>query len=150
MNTYYIDGKTLTLDAIRKITADADAQVLLAEPAAAACRASREQVERWMQKDAPVVYGVNTGLGNLKDVVVPPEQHIEWNKDLPYPHAAGMGEYLPAQVTLTSLLLRANVLARGYSGVRTELIGRILSVYNAKAAPAVHSEGSTGLSDLGP
>ena len=103
-----------------------------------------------MEKDAPVVYGVNTGLGNLKDVVVPPEKHIEWNKTLPYPHAAGMGEYLPPEVTLTSLLLRANVLARGYSGVRPELIERILSIYNAKVAPAVHSEGSTGLSDLGP
>lgn len=150
MGTYYIDGENLTIDTIRKIIADGDAHIKLAATAAERCRASRAQIDRWMEKDAPVIYGVNTGLGNLKDVVVPPEKHIEWNKTLPYPHAAGMGEYLPAIVTLTSLLLRANVLARGYSGVRVELIDRILDIYNAKIAPAVHSEGSTGLSDLGP
>ncbi len=150
MSLYYIDGNSLTLDVIRRMTADKEAAVALSEEAAARCRAARAQIDRWMEKDAPVVYGVNTGLGNLKDVVVPPEKHIEWNKTLPYPHAAGMGEYLAPEVTLTSLLLRANVLARGYSGVRPALIERILSVYNAKVAPAVHSEGSTGLSDLGP
>ncbi len=150
MSLYYIDGNSLTLDTIRRIKEDREAEVALSQEAAASCSATRAQIDRWMEKDAPVVYGVNTGLGNLKDVVVPPEKHIEWNKTLPYPHAAGMGEYLPAEVTLTSLLLRANVLARAYSGVRPALIERILSIYNAKVAPAVHSEGSTGLSDLGP
>lgn len=150
MSIYYIDGNSLTLETIRTIMADKEARVALSDEAAARCRATRSQIDRWMEKDAPVVYGVNTGLGNLKDVVVPPEKHIEWNKTLPYPHAAGMGDYLPPEVTLTSLLLRANVLARGYSGVRPELIERILAIYNAKVAPAVHSEGSTGLSDLGP
>ena len=157
MSIYYIDGNSLTLETIRTIMADKEARVALSDEAAAGgaatrsrCRATRSQIDRWMEKDAPVVYGVNTGLGNLKDVVVPPEKHIEWNKTLPYPHAAGMGDYLPPEVTLTSLLLRANVLARGYSGVRPELIERILAIYNAKVAPAVHSKGSTGLSDLGP
>ena len=150
MNVYYIDGQSLTLDGIRTIINDQEAMVALSEEAAKNCRVTRAQIERWMEKDAPVVYGVNTGLGNLKDVVVPPEKHIEWNKTLPYPHAAGMGDYLPPEVTLMSLLLRANVLARAYSGVRPELIDRILAVYNAKVAPAVHGEGSTGLSDLGP
>lgn len=150
MNVYYIDGQSLTLDGIRTIINDQEAVVALSEEAAKNCRGTRAQIERWMEKDAPVVYGVNTGLGNLKDVVVPPEKHIEWNKTLPYPHAAGMGDYLPPEVTLMSLLLRANVLARAYSGVRPELIDRILAVYNAKVAPAVHGEGSTGLSDLGP
>lgn len=150
MSLYEIDGNSLTLDTIRSIIADADAQVKLSDEARERCAKTRGQIDRWMEKDAPVIYGVNTGLGNLKDVVVPPEKHIEWNRMLPYPHAAGMGEYLPPKVTLTSLLLRANVLARGYSGVRPALIDRILAVYGAKVAPAVHSEGSTGLSDLGP
>ena len=150
MNLYYIDGNTLTLETIKSILADDGAKVALSDSARERCQATRAQINKWMEKDAPVIYGVNTGLGNLKDVVVPPEKHIEWNKTLPYPHAAGMGEYLPPVVTLTSLLLRANVLARGYSGVRPELIDRMLEIFNAKVAPAVHSEGSTGLSDLGP
>ena len=111
MSIYYIDGNSLTLETIRTIMADKEVRVALSDEAAARCRATRSQIDRWMEKDAPVVYGVNTGLGNLKDVVVPPEKHIEWNKTLPYPHAAGMGDYLPPEVTLTSLLLRANGLA---------------------------------------
>lgn len=150
MSAYYIDGYNLTLDVIRDILNDDNSEVMLSEQAEKRCRESRAQIDRWLEKDAPVIYGVNTGLGNLKDVVVPPEKHIEWNKTIPYPHAAGMGEYLQPPITLMSLLLRANVLARAYSGVRPELIKRILSIYNAKVAPAVHSEGSTGLSDLGP
>lgn len=150
MSLYYIDGHTLTLDGIRAMMNDHEAKVALSEEADQNCRKTRGQIERWMEKDAPVIYGVNTGLGNLKDVVVVPEKHIEWNKTLPYPHAAGMGDYLAPEITLMSLLLRANVLARAYSGARAELIYRILDIYNAKVAPAVHSEGSTGLSDLGP
>jgi histidine ammonia-lyase len=150
MNIYEIDGYNLTIEQIEKILSDPDSKVQLSTEAAYKCRASRKQIDRWLQKDSPVVYGVNTGLGNLKDVVVPPEQHIQWNKCLPYPHAAGMGDYLPATITRLSLLLRANVLARSFSAVRVELIDRILDLFNHKISPAVHSEGSTGLSDLAP
>lgn len=150
MSNYYIDGYSLTVDQVNEILSDKEAQVFLDKEAEVECKKTRDQIERWMEKDAPPVYGINTGLGNLKDVVVLPEQHIEWNKKLPYPHAAGFGDYLPQEVTLLSLLLRANVLARAYSGVRPELIHRILSAFNAKVAPAVYSEGSTGLSDLAP
>lgn len=73
MSLYYIDGNSLTLDMIGRITADKEARVALSEEASARCCATRAQIDRWMEKDAPVVYGVNTGLGNLKDVVVPPE-----------------------------------------------------------------------------
>ncbi len=150
MSLYCIDGYNLTLDSISLILSDEHSSVLLSKDAEERCMASRAQINRWLDKGAPVIYGVNTGLGNLKDVAVPSEKHIEWNRTLPYPHAAGMGKYLPPEITRLSLLLRANVLARGYSGVRPELIERILAIFNAGIAPAVRSEGSTGLSDLGP
>ena len=107
-------------------------------------------MDRWLEKDAPAVYGINTGLGALKDVAVPAQDHIRWNRKLPYPHAAGFDEYLPPEITRLSLLLRANVLARGYSAVRPALIDRLLDLFNAGVAPAVRGHGSTGLSDLGP
>lgn len=150
MAVYEIDGFTLTAQKAAELAADAGAQVALSAEAAARCRASRAQIDRWLLKDAPVIYGVNTGLGNLKDVVMPPEDHIKWNRTIPYPHAAGFGEYLAPEITRLALLLRANVLARAYSAVRVELIERMLALFNAGIAPAVRGAGSTGLSDLAP
>lgn len=150
MSVYELDGYTLTLDKVERWLHDEDAHVRLADEAREHCAHSRAQVERWLEKDAPAVYGVNTGLGALKDVAVPAQDHIKWNKKLPYPHAAGFDEYLPAKITRLSLLLRANVLARGFSAVRPELIDRLLDLVNAGVAPAVRGHGSTGLSDLGP
>ena len=150
MAVYQIDGYTLTLDLVDQILKDPKTRVELSEEARARCEKSRAQVDRWLVEGAPAVYGVNTGLGSLKDVAVPAQKHIEWNKRLPYPHAAGFDEYLPPEITRLALLLRANVLARGYSAVRPALIQRLLDLVNAGVAPAVRGHGSTGLSDLGP
>lgn len=150
MTIFEIDGFHLTLAQIDEILRTPDAEVRLTEECKERCRKTRRQIDKWLEKDAPTIYGVNTGLGNLKDVVVPPEMHITWNRTLPYPHAAGMGAYLAPEIPRLALLLRANILARAYSAVRVELIERILSLFNKGVCPAVHSEGSTGLSDLAP
>ncbi len=148
MHTFKIDGQTLTNQVIIEALSEANVKVELDQTAAENCLKTRQQVERWLKKDAPVIYGINTGLGNLKDTVLSPDEHISWNRTIPYPHAVGMGGFIDPTVTRTALLIRANVLARGYSAVRVELIERILSVYNAGIAPAVYELGSTGLSDL--
>lgn len=150
MAVYQIDGYHLTLELVNQILQDAEARVELSAQARTRCEKSRAQVERWLEKDAPAVYGINTGLGALKDVAVPAQDHIRWNRKMPYPHAAGFDQYLPAGITRLALLLRANVLARGYSAIRPALIQRLLDLVNAGVAPAVRGHGSTGLSDLGP
>lgn len=150
MSDYTIDGYDLTLDKIAQVLADPSPQVRMTPEAEERCRRSRRQIDRWLEKGAPAIYGINTGLGALKDVAVPAEKHEEWNQTLPYPHSAGFGRYLPPEVTRLALLLRANILCRGYSAARPELISRILDVFDAGIAPAVFSEGSTGLSDLAP
>lgn len=133
MTAFQIDGYHLTLDLIDEFLSSSEAHIKLCPEARSRCEKSRAQVERWLDEDAPAVYGVNTGLGALKDVAVPAQEHIRWNRKLPYPHAAGFDEYLPAEITRLALLLRANVLARGYSAVRPELIERLLSMVNAGA-----------------
>lgn len=150
MTVYQIDGYHLTLDMVDELLRSREARIELSPEARVRCEKSRGQVDRWLEADAPAVYGVNTGLGSLKDVAVPAQEHIRWNRKLPYPHAAGFDEYLPAEITRLALLLRANVLARGYSAVRPALIDRLLSMVNAGISPAVRGHGSTGLSDLGP
>ncbi|MFE4714376.1 aromatic amino acid lyase [Paenibacillus sp. NPDC056722] len=146
----YIDGYSLTVEHIIEAVRGEWKSVRLEAEAKARCESSRAQVSRWLGSDAPVVYGVNTGLGNLKDTALSPEEHLDWNKTIPYPHAVGVGEYLNPVITRASMLIRANVLSRGYSGVRPQLIERMLEIFNHGIAPAVRELGSTGLSDLGP
>ncbi|WP_052726325.1 aromatic amino acid lyase [Devosia epidermidihirudinis] len=149
-NDFSITGHDLTVQQIADAIATNSAQVGLDETAAAACHASRRQVEAWLGDEAPVVYGVNTALGNLKDTVLSPSEHIAWNSTIPYPHAVGMGHFINPVITRTALLIRANVLSRGYSGVRPALVRRLLDIFNAGISPAIRELGSTGLSDLGP
>lgn len=145
-----IDGHSLTINQIVEAGKSVTLQAVLDPEAEKACLASRKQVEMWLGDDAPVVYGVNTGLGNLKDTALSPAQHMEWNLTIPYPHAVGMGEFINPLITRTALLIRANVLSRSYSGVRPVLIQRMLALFNAGVSPAIRELGSTGLSDLGP
>jgi histidine ammonia-lyase len=147
---YYIDGYSLTIEEIVSAIKGEAGSVCMAPEAVERCEGSRNQIRKWLEKDAPVVYGVNTGLGNLKDTALSPEDHLEWNKTIPYPHAVGMGDPISPDITRASLLIRANVLCRGYSAVRPELIQRMLDIFNKGISPVVLELGSTGLSDLGP
>lgn len=145
-----IDGHSLSIDVVKGIIGTPGRKVELAEHASEICKKTRGQIDKWLTEDAPVIYGINTGLGNLKDTVLSPEEHMSWNKTIPYPHAVGMGGTIDPKITKTALLIRSNVLARGYSAVRVELIERMLSLYNAGISPVIYELGSTGLSDLGP
>lgn len=145
-----INGYNLTNRDVINAATHNNVVAVLDPVAEAACAASRKQVDLWLQTDAPVVYGVNTGLGNLKDTMLSPSEHIAWNSTIPYPHAVGMGNFINPIITRTALLIRANVLSRSYSGVRPALIHRILEVFNAGISPTIRELGSTGLSDLGP
>ncbi len=150
MKKYFIDGYNLTIEDIIIATKGELGTVYMSEQAIERCKSSRDQIDKWMEKDAPVVYGVNTGLGNLKDTALSPEEHLKWNKTIPYPHAVGMGEPIDGDITRAALLIRANLLCRGYSAVRPELIQRMLDIFNAGISPLILELGSTGLSDLGP
>ncbi|WP_291633628.1 aromatic amino acid lyase [Clostridium sp.] len=150
IGNYFIDGYHLTINESISILRGELGDVCITKESISRCEASRDQIKRWLKKDAPVIYGVNTGLGNLKDTVLSPEDHLKWNKTIPYPHAVGMGEPINADITRLALLIRANVLSRAYSAVRPELIQRMLDIFNAGISPVVLELGSTGLSDLGP
>lgn len=146
----HIDGYSLTIEKIILALRGEFGNLIMSAESEKKCKESRTQINEWLVKDGPVVYGVNTGLGNLKDTALSPEEHLNWNKTIPYPHAVGMGEFLNADITRAALLIRANVLCRAYSAVRPELIFRMLDIFNHKISPAVVEYGSTGLSDLPP
>jgi len=144
-----IDGESLSLEDFEAVTVQgADAR--LAASARERMRQSREAVERALAGKSPI-YGVNTGFGDLATVRIAPDRLRELQRRLLLSHAAGVGVPLPGAVVRGMLLLRANALARGHSGIRAEVVERLLDHLRHDLLPVVPSRGSVGASgDLAP
>jgi histidine ammonia-lyase len=148
-----LDGSSLSLEQFQAVVSGARAgapRVALSESAAARVRAARAVIERAVASGA-AIYGVNTGFGNLANVRIPDADLELLQERLVLSHAAGVGEPLPDEAVRGMLLLRANTLAKGHSGVRVELVERLLELLNRDLLPVVPSRGSVGASgDLAP
>ena len=141
--------RTLTVEDVVTVARGRRA-VRLSAAARPAMEASRAVVERVLA-DGRTVYGITTGFGDLATVRVTPEEAGALQRNLVRSHAAGVGEPLPAEVVRAMLLLRADALARGLSGVRPELADQLLALLEADILPIVPSRGSVGASgDLAP
>jgi histidine ammonia-lyase len=113
--------------------------------------AARALVERIAGGDGRPVYGIDTGFGALGRVRIPHDDLLRLQHNLLASHAAGTGEPLPAEVVRAMMLLLANSLAKGHSGVRPELLERVVTRLNDDELPVVPSRGSVGASgDLAP
>ncbi len=144
-----LDGASLTLDDLVDVARGARV-VRLAPHAVARIDAARTIVDEQARGEAPA-YGINTGFGSLSDVRIPPEALGELQLNLVRSHAAGVGEPLPVDAVRATMVLRANVLAKGFSGIRRETLERLLALLNARVHPRVPSRGSVGASgDLAP
>ncbi|MGE5833673.1 MAG: histidine ammonia-lyase [Acidobacteriota bacterium] len=144
-----LDGATLTLDALERIARDRE-PVGIAPEAAARVRASRAVVVDHLERATPV-YGVNTGFGALADVAIPADQLAALQLNLLRSHAAGVGEPLTVPAVRALMALRANVLAKGFSGIRIETLEALIALLNAGVHPRVPARGSVGASgDLAP
>src|SRR5438874_6795733 len=112
--------------------------------------ASRKLIEQIVGRDE-VVYGVNTGFGKLSDVRVAPDDLRQLQLNLVRSHACGIGEPLSEPEVRAMMLLRANVLALGFSGIRGEVIELLCEMLNRRVHPVVPEKGSVGASgDLAP
>lgn len=147
--TLVLTGRDLTLDDVGRV-ARGGVPVVLADGAREKVAAARAVIAR-VAGGGGAVYGVNTGFGDLATVRIAPEKLTILQERLLLSHAAGMGEPLDDRVVRTMLLLRANALARGHSGVRPELVERLLAFLEHDLLPMVPSRGSVGASgDLAP
>ncbi|MHB1133923.1 MAG: histidine ammonia-lyase [Chloroflexota bacterium] len=144
-----LDGESLGLAEVVAV-ARHGAQVLLADEARArVARAATTVAE--LVASGNVVYGLNTGFGRLYDVVIPPDELRQLQVNLVRSHSAGVGEPLPAEAVRASMLLRANALAKGHSGITEATLDTLLSLLNADVLPVVPAQGSVGSSgDLAP
>lgn len=124
--------------------------VSLSQAARARIERARAVIERIVNGEAPV-YGVNTGFGKFANVQVPRDGLEQLQHNLIMSHAIGVGEALPTEVVRGMLLLRAQSLALGHSGVRPEVVELLLALLNAGAHPVIPAQGSVGASgDLAP
>jgi histidine ammonia-lyase len=113
-------------------------------------RASRAVVERRAQGDEPA-YGINTGFGSFAEVKIAPDALETLQLNLLRSHAAGVGDPLPPRTVRATMALRANVLAKGFSGIRLETLEALIDLLNRGVHPYVPSRGSVGASgDLAP
>src|SRR5437879_3132479 len=144
-----LDGHSLSIADVVAVARHA-APVAIAPQALVSVGASRRAVESAVAR-GDTIYGVNTGFGKLAHVRIKPDQVRDLQLNLIRSHASGVGEPLPVDAVRAMMLLRANVLLRGTSGVRAILPELIVAMLNAQLHPRVPSQGSVGASgDLAP
>lgn len=144
-----IDGRHLDLDSFRAVVLDRRS-CGLSDAARQGMTDASDLVATLAAGDA-AIYGINTGFGDLANVRIPPDQTRVLQKRLLLSHAAGIGDPLPDTAVRGMLLLRANALARGYSGIRPRVVEALLDLLNGDLLPIVPSRGSVGASgDLAP
>ncbi|MFL5567002.1 MAG: histidine ammonia-lyase [Gemmatimonadaceae bacterium] len=144
-----IDGDSLTVDEAYAVAVDR-LRVDLSPKARARMLRTRAVVDDIVRRNA-VVYGVTTGFGKLSEVAIPPERLAELQVNLLRSHSSGVGDRLPEPEVRAMMLLRANVIAKGYSGARPELVDLLLAMLNADMYPPIPEQGSVGASgDLAP
>ncbi len=144
-----LDGHSLTLDDVVAVALQR-ARVELA-PSARARMLRANDVVSTLVADNAVAYGVTTGFGKLSDVAIPRNRLDELQVNLVRSHACGVGPLLPEREARAMMLLRANVIAKGFSGARPVLVDTLAAMLNAGLYPPVPEQGSVGASgDLAP
>ena len=149
MNTLILNGNSLTISEIESV-AFGVATVDIAGEAKQRVAESRKRIEEILAA-GETVYGVNTGFGKLADVRIAADKLAELQINLVRSHAGGVGQPLSEAEARAMVLLRANVLAKGFSGVRTVLLELLVGMLNAGVNPVIPEKGSVGASgDLAP
>ncbi|PYX48831.1 MAG: histidine ammonia-lyase [Acidobacteria bacterium] len=151
MNALHINGNDLTLEAVGEVANIAARRAtLLAPDARQAVNQARAVVDEIVASNK-VAYAITTGVGKLSDVRIAGDQIRELQVNLVRSHAVGVGEPLAVAETRAMMLLRANSLAKGHSGVRAIIIDTLCEMLNRGVTPVVPSQGSVGASgDLAP
>ena len=144
-----LDGRSLHIEDVVAV-ARGRARVELSDKAREAMAVSNAIVTRIVERNE-VVYGVTTGFGKLSDIAIPPHRLAELQVNLIRSHAVGVGPLLSEAETRAMMLLRANVISKGYSGARALLVDLLAGMLNAGLYPPVPEQGSVGASgDLAP
>jgi histidine ammonia-lyase len=154
MEQITLDGERLTLEEVITValapSSGNEVKVILSQDAWEKVRRAQRAVETFIER-GEIVYGVTTGFGAFKDRIIPPEEVRELQRNVLMSHAVGVGEPLDEVSTRAMMLIRANTLAKGHSGIREETLQLLLEMINRGVHPLVPIQGSLGASgDLAP
>lgn len=148
-NCIIIDGESLTIKEVVAV-ARYGKKVEIASIGKKNMETSRDMVEEIIE-EGKTVYGITTGFGKFSNVRIDPEQTSELQENLIISHAVGVGKNLPEEVVRAMLLLRANALVKGYSGIRPQVVEMLIEMLNKAVHPVIPEKGSLGASgDLVP
>jgi histidine ammonia-lyase len=149
MDKVLIDGNSLTLKEFINVVRN-DYKVELTKEAMERVKKSRCIVDKFVEEEK-VVYGITTGFGKFSDVSITKEETKKLQKNLIISHSCGVGNPLEEEIVRGVMLLRANALAKGYSGIRLSTLNTLLDMLNKKVHPLIPEKGSLGASgDLAP
>jgi len=144
-----LDGYSLTLADVVKVARGFET-VGLSEAGRKQIIDSRKIVDKILEEESPV-YGISTGFGDFSQIFISKEKREKLQRNLILSHATGVGQYLPEDVVRSAMVLRANSLAKGYSGIKLSSVEMLLAMLNKRVCPAVPAKGSVGASgDLAP
>jgi histidine ammonia-lyase len=145
-----IDGHALTLEAVAQTARDPQQKIELAPAARRRMLNSKEWVDELIARGEPV-YGINTGFGVFSDRNISAADTQRLQRNMILSHSVGLGEPFATEVVRAAMLIRANALALGHSGVRPEIVETLLAMLNSGVTPIIPSQGSLGSSgDLAP
>jgi len=149
MATVTVNGEHLSLEQVLEV-AEGREEVKIALSVAQKVRRSRDFIEKALDRGEKI-YGVTTGFGFLSDQIINRSQIEALQRNLIRSHSVGVGPYFDQKTTRAIMVLRTNVLAMGYSGVRMEVLKRLVEMINKEVHPLVPEQGSVGASgDLAP
>jgi histidine ammonia-lyase len=143
-STLKIDGNSLTLEKIEYFLKE-NPVVVLTHDAEKKVNISRALIEKWVNKNEDI-YGVTTGFGEFSNVKISRQDLEKLQENLILSHAVGTGEYLSPHIVKVMMLLRANALAKGYSGIRLTTLQLLVDMINNNIIPVIPSQGSVGSS----
>jgi histidine ammonia-lyase len=142
---------TLSLDQIAQLTAADKPKLLLSDLSKERILACRSYLESRLANGSDVIYGINTGFGFLCENVIAREDQLQLQLNLLRSHACGLGSEVEPAIVRLMLILKAQSLSLGHSGVRLVTVQRLLDFYNHDILPVIYTQGSLGASgDLAP
>ena len=152
MNEIILDGESLTFEQVLAVASGAPGTpaVSLSETAEKRVARSARAVEQLLER-GEIAYGITTGFGAFKDKIISPEEVRKLQKNIVMSHAVGVGEPFDIRTTRAIMLIRANTLAKGFSGIRPKTLKLLIELINQGVHPIIPEKGSLGASgDLAP
>ncbi|MEN8098139.1 MAG: histidine ammonia-lyase [Chloroflexota bacterium] len=150
MDQVVLDGENLTLEQVTAVAYRHDLQVVISEDAREKVRRAAEAVQTLLDR-GEITYGITTGFGAFKDKRIPLDQVEQLQRNIIMSHAVGVGPILDVPTTRAMMLIRANTLVKGHSGIREQTVDLLIEMLNHRVHPVVPSQGSLGASgDLAP